>query len=140
LIQLVQIMIVRTRNTAIMSICLAAICLAVLGSSGAMAAGCVGDLRFKEGRTHWSGSTRVNEVCTLHYGTRSDIVGYRVIRAPSHGTLGKAGLQGDRFLTAYKPHAGYVGPDSFAVQITYIPRATGVRSSTLLFMDMTVLP
>ena len=128
-------MIVRKRCSAIMSICLTA-----LGSSGAMAAGCVGDLRFAEGRTDWSGSTRVNEVCTLHYGTRSDIVGYRVIRAPSHGTLGKAGHQAGRFLTAYKPHPGYVGSDNFAVEITYIVRATRVQSSTLLYMNMSVLP
>ena len=137
-ISFVRSMIVRKRNCAFRPIYLAIFW--ALESSGAVAAGCVGDLRFTEGRTHWSGSTRVNEVCTLHYGTRSDILGYRVIRPPSHGTLGKAGHEAGRFLTAYKPHPGYVGSDNFAVEITYIARGTKLQSSTLLYMSMTVLP
>ncbi len=66
--------------------------------------------------------------------------GYQVVAKPAHGTVGSAGYRGSRLLTAYKPEAGYSGPDDFTLSIDYTPRKSGVAKSTELHVHMTVAP
>ena len=64
-----------------------------------------GDFSFvRSGRTELEGQTSRNTVCELNYGTRTDVTGYTVVPKPSHGTLGSAGQENGRFLTAYRPN------------------------------------
>jgi hypothetical protein len=110
-------------------------------SSAVLAADChTGDFRFVGDRTDVEGSTRHDEICELKYGKKSDITNYSVVQKPSHGTIGSAGNQSNRYMTAYRPNPGYVGDDNFSVKINYIPRATGISHSTVVHVHMTVSP
>ena len=92
------------------------------------------------GRADVEGTTRRGEACTIRYGQYSDIVGYDVVRRPSHGTLGSAGQQGNRYDTAYLPEPNFTGLDEFSVKINYVQRNTGRASSTVVHMRITVQP
>jgi hypothetical protein len=63
-----------------------------------------------------------------------------IVQRPRHDALGSAGYSGIRFLTAYKPDAGYVGPDEFAVKIRYWTRMTQLELTTVVHVQMTVGP
>jgi hypothetical protein len=110
-------------------------------TGGAQAERCVGGgFRFTEGSTFVTGATRKDEPCTIGYGLFSAIRGYSVVQRPRHGALGSAGYSGIRFLTAYKPDAGYVGPDEFAVKIRYASRMTQVELTTVVHVQITIGP
>jgi len=115
--------------------------LIALTTSGAQAERCVaGGFRFTEGNTFVTGATRRDEPCTIGYGLFSAIKGYGIVQRPRHGALGSAGYSGIRYLTAYKPDAGYAGPDEFAVKIRYLTRMTQVEMTTVVHVQMTVGP
>jgi hypothetical protein len=115
--------------------------LAAFATSAAQAERCVGGgFRFTEGNTFVTGATRKDEPCTIGYGLFSAIKGYSVVQRPRHGALGSGGYSGIRFLTAYKPDAGYVGPDEFAVKIHYLTRMTQVELTTVVHVQMTIGP
>ena len=114
------------------------ICLPVADASAACAPRSFG---FNPGgRTDWEVSVPRETVCTLNYGVRSDITAYRVLKRPAHGTLGAAGQENGRYMTAYKPNAGFVGSDVFAVKFGYTPRDSGIPLSTTLFVRVNVGP
>jgi hypothetical protein len=93
--------------------------LLALATGGAHAERCIGGgFRFTEGNTFVTGATRKDEPCTL----------------------GSAGYSGIRFLTAYKPDAGYAGPDEFAVKMRYLLRSTQVELTTVVHVQMTIGP
>jgi hypothetical protein len=119
------------------AISLAALC---FHASQAYAAACAGTFRFVGPQTELEGKTKKNVPCTIAYGLRSDINGYQVVAKPAHGTVGSAGYQGSRLLTAYKPEADYSGTDDFTLSIDYTPRRTGVAKTTELHVHMTVAP
>jgi hypothetical protein len=110
-------------------------------SSFAYAAPCTDAFLFTpNGRTDHNGVTRQNMVCTIKYGKVADISGYRLVTPPTHGTVGSAGHQGRRYLTAYKPSDGYIGSDNFVAVINYVSRSSGKHLSTELHIHMTVTP
>jgi hypothetical protein len=120
---------------------LVAAALVAFATSGAQAERCVGGgFRFTEGNTFVTGATRKDEPCTIGYGLFSAIRGYSVVQRPRHGALGSAGYSGIRFLTAYKPDAGYVGPDEFAVKIRYAPRSMQGELMTVVHVQISVGP
>jgi hypothetical protein len=115
--------------------------LLALATGGAHAERCIGGgFRFTEGNTFVTGATRKDEPCTIGYGLFSAIRGYRVVQRPRHGVLGSAGYSGIRFLTAYKPDAGYAGPDEFAVKMRYLLRSTQVELTTVVHVQVTIGP
>ncbi len=114
--------------------------LVAFSASSARADRCMGPFRFTGPETFLNGATRRDEPCTIGYGAFSDITGYSVVQRPRNGNLGSAGHNGIWFLTAYKPDAGYVGPDQFTVRVRYAPRSTRVESTTVLHVQMTVGP
>lgn len=101
---------------------------------------CTEQFLFSSANVYVEGSTSQGVPCTISYGTHSDILAYSVVQRPRHGILGSAGREGDRFLTAYKPNAGYVGTDEFAVGIRFAPRSTHVEATTVVHVHMTVGP
>jgi hypothetical protein len=120
---------------------LTTVALATFATPGAQAEQCVGGgFRFTEGSTFVTGATRKDEPCTIGYGLFSAIRGYSIVQRPRHGALGSAGYSGIRFLTAYKPDAGYVGSDEFAVKIRYAPRSTQGELMTVVHVQMSVGP
>jgi hypothetical protein len=125
-----------TRSWAAFAVAL----LVAFSASSARADGCIGPFRFSGASTFLNGTTRRDQPCTIGYGALSEITGYRVVQRPRNGTLGSAGRNGKWFLTAYKPDAGYVGSDQFAVRIRYAPRSTQVESTTVVHVQMTVGP
>jgi hypothetical protein len=118
----------------------AAAALVACATSGAQAEQCTGRFRFTGATTFLNGATRRDEPCTIFYGMFSAIKGYSVVQRPRHGALGSSGYDGIRYMTAYKPDKGYVGPDEFAVKIRYEPRATLIEGTTIVHMQMTVGP
>jgi len=118
----------------------AAASLAACCATSAIAANCTGVFRFYGPTASAQGTTRRDQPCTIVYGGRSDIIGYSIVQPPRFGVLGSAGHSGGRFLTAYKPNPGYVGPDEFAVSIKYAPRSTHVAKSTVFRVQLTVGP
>jgi len=99
-----------------------------------------GGFRFSSANVDVEGSTGRDVPCTFSYGKRSDILAYSLVQRPHHGMVGSAGREGERFLTAYKPNAGYVGTDEFAVKIRFAPRSTHVEATTVVHVRMTIGP
>lgn len=97
-----------------------------------------GGFRFSSADVNVEGSTSQDVPCTISYGARSDILAYSIVQRPHHGIVGSAGREGERYLTAYKPNAGYVGTDEFAVKIRFAPRSTHVEATTVVHVHMTV--
>lgn len=99
-----------------------------------------GGFRFSSANVSVEGSTSRDVPCTFSYGRRSDILAYSLVQQPHHGVVGSAGREGKRYLTAYKPDAGYVGTDEFAVKIRFAPRSTHVEATTVMHVHMTIGP
>lgn len=99
---------------------------------------CTGRFLFSTANVYVEGSTSEGTPCAINYGIYSDILGYSVVQQPHHGMLGNAGSEGGRFLTAYKPNAGYMGTDEFAVKVRFAPRSTQVEATTVIHVHMTV--
>jgi len=114
--------------------------LVALATQGAQAEPCTGRFRFTGATTSLSGATRRDEPCTIFYGMFSRIKAYNVVQRPRHGALGSSGYDGIRYMTAYKPDAGYVGQDEFAVKIRYEPRSTLIDDTTVVHVQMTIGP
>jgi len=116
----------------------AAAALVACATCAAQAEPCTGRFRFTGAATSLTGATRRDEPCTIFYGMFSRIRAYSVLQRPRHGALGSSGYDGIRYMTAYKPDAGYVGPDEFAVKIRYEPRSTLTEDTTVVHVQMTV--
>jgi hypothetical protein len=121
---------------------LGAVALLPMATAAQQAVGChSGHFDFvRGGRTELEGQTSRNTVCVLNYGERSDITSYSVVQKPAHGTLGSAGRENGRFLTAYQPNPDYAGGDEFAVRIDFVPRNQRQSFSTIVHMRVRVGP
>jgi hypothetical protein len=60
-------------------------------------------------------SVQTGNVCTIRYRTGGGILGQRLVVRPRGGVYGTADLS----YGAYKPNPGFVGSDSFQVDIEY---------------------
>jgi hypothetical protein len=107
---------------------------------GSGSTACTSAFLFSTANVFVEGSTNQDVPCTISYGTHSDILAYSVVQRPHHGVLGSAGREGERFLTAYNPNAGYVGADEFAVKLRFSPRSTHVEATTVVHVHMTIRP
>ena len=103
--------------------------------AGAQARGCATPFRFCAGcDTFTTISVQAGKVCTIRYRTTSAIFGQKVVVRPHGGVYGTA----NETFGAYKPNAGFVGSDSFQVDIEY--EVSGQRFVTHLKANVNVRP
>jgi hypothetical protein len=79
-------------------------------------------------------SVQVGNVCTIRYRTNSAIFGQKVVVRPRGGVYGTA----NETYGAYQPNPGFVGSDSFQVDIEY--ERSGQRFVTHLKANVNVRP
>ena len=79
-------------------------------------------------------SVQSGKVCTIRYRTMGAIFGQKVVVRPHGGIYGTA----NETFGAYKPDAGFVGSDSFQVDIEY--ERSGQRFVTHLKATVNVRP
>jgi len=79
-------------------------------------------------------SVQTGKVCTIRYRTTGAIFGQKVVVRPQGGIYGTA----NQTFGAYKPNPGFVGADSFQVDIEY--ERSGQRFVTHLKANVNVLP
>lgn len=78
-----------------------------------------------------AGSACRRNLKTLDFVAMQEIT---VVRAPQHGQAGKA----SRYEFAYKPKDGYVGPDSFEIDVSF--DYNGRQGHSRLSFDVDVTP
>jgi hypothetical protein len=79
-------------------------------------------------------SVQTGKVCTIRYRTAGAIFSQKVVVRPRGGVYGAA----DETYAAYKPNDGFVGSDSFQVDIEY--EKSGQRAVTHLKATVNVRP
>ena len=79
-------------------------------------------------------SVQTGKVCTIRYRTTSAIFSQKVVVRPRGGVYGTA----NETYGAYKPNPGFVGSDSFQVDIEY--ERSGQRFVTHLKANVNVRP
>jgi hypothetical protein len=79
-------------------------------------------------------SVQTGKVCTIRYRTNSAIFGQKVVVRPHGGIYGTT----NETFGAYKPNAGFVGSDSFQVDIEY--ERLGQRFVTHVKANVNVRP
>jgi hypothetical protein len=79
-------------------------------------------------------SVQAGKVCTIRYRTTSAIFSQKVVVRPRGGVYGTA----NETYGAYKPNPGFVGSDSFQVDIEY--EKSGQRFVTHLKANVNVRP
>ena len=79
-------------------------------------------------------SVQTGKVCTIRYRTNTAIFSQKVVARPRGGVYGTT----NETYGAYKPNAGFVGSDSFQVDIEY--EVSGQRVVSHLKANVNVLP
>jgi hypothetical protein len=101
----------------------------------AQSAGCATRFRFCPGcDTFTTISVQSGKVCTIRYTTTGAIFGQKVVVRPRGGIYGTA----NQTFGAYKANQGFVGNDSFQVDIDY--ERSGQRMVTHLKANVVVRP
>jgi hypothetical protein len=103
--------------------------------AAAQARGCATRFIFCTGcDTFTTISVQSGKVCTIRYRTADAIFGQKVVVRPRGGIYGTA----NQTFGDYKPNPGFVGTDSFQVDIEY--ERSGQRFVTHLKANVNVLP
>jgi hypothetical protein len=103
--------------------------------AGAQARGCASRFSFCAGcDTFTTISVQTGKVCTIRYRSTGAIFGQKVVVRPRGGIYGTT----NETFGAYKPNAGFVGSDSFQVDIEY--ERSGQRFVTHLKANVNVRP
>src|ERR1700730_7306695 len=101
--------------------------------AGAQARGCASRFTFCAGcNTFTMISVQTGKVCTIRYRTIGAIFGQKVVVRPRGGIYGTT----NETFGAYKPNAGFIGSDSFQVDIEY--ERSGQRFVTHLKANVNV--
>src|ERR1700730_1778092 len=101
--------------------------------AGAQSPGCVSRFTFCAGcDTFTTISVQTGKVCTIRYRSTGAIFGQKVVVRPRGGIYGTT----NETFGAYKPNAGFVGSDSFQVDIEY--ERSGQRFVTHLKANVNV--
>jgi|SRR5712671_7072316 len=101
----------------------------------AQSPGCVSRFTFCAGcDTFTTITVRTGKVCTIRYTTGSAIFSQKVVVRPRGGVYGTT----NETFGAYKPNPGFVGSDSFQVDIEF--ERSGQRFVTHLKANVNVLP
>ena len=101
----------------------------------AQAYGCATRFTFCPGcDTFTTISVQTGKVCTIRYRTATAIFGQKVVVRPRGGIYGTA----NETLGAYRPNPGFVGNDSFQVDIEF--ERSGQRFVTHLKANVVVRP
>jgi len=117
------------------SIALIAIASIYSADASAQSPGCATRFFFCAGcDTFTTISVQSGKVCTIRYRTMGAIFGQKVVVRPHGGIYGTA----NETFGAYKPDAGFVGSDSFQVDIEY--ERSGQRFVTHLKATVNVRP
>jgi hypothetical protein len=116
-------------------ISLIAICSLYAVDVQAQVRGCATSFRFCAGcDTFTTISLPAGKVCTIRYRTTGAIFGQKVVVHPRGGIYGTA----NETLGAYRPNPGFVGNDSFQVDIEF--ERSGQRFVTHLKANVVVRP
>ncbi|SRR5260221_5257899 len=116
-------------------IALAAIASIYASDAGAQTPGCATRFTFCAGcDTFTTISVQTGKVCTIRYRATGAIFGQKVVVRPRGGIYGTT----NETFGAYRPNAGFIGSDSFQVDIEY--ERSGQRFVTHLKANVNVRP
>jgi hypothetical protein len=124
-----------TRLGRTISMALVALASVYSADADAQSPGCATHFTFCAGcDTFTTISVKAGKVCTIRYRTGSAIFSQKVVVRPRGGVYGTA----NETYGAYKPNPGFVGRDSFQVDIEF--ERQGQRYVTHLKANVNVLP